>query len=201
MLHRRIVQAITEETNRTNAYMLYLAATPFKERLTDTYIRSIMHIEDAFMGRMILEKRRRLREICPLRRGSYVEEPKRRQCDLYNQYHHNVTWASLLLHHVSPFDQHYLHYFFQHEHEVAAQAGGYNATAEEAANRAAAQWMASHVSSSLYGSNRTVPLHWTHPVKDISSFTAAQDKVRVYGFKYQRQSLDALDVAYVSLVP
>ena len=47
----------------------------------------------------------------------------------------------------------------------------------------------------------TVPLHWTHPVKDISSFTAAQDKVRVYGFKYQRQSLDVLDVAYVSLVP
>ncbi|KPI82582.1 hypothetical protein ABL78_8408 [Leptomonas seymouri] len=196
-----MVQALLEVSNRWNVFVAYLASTPFDWRYQRTYEMSVMHIEDAFLASMVRERRHRFREVCPFNRATFVAEEKLRHCDMYNGGRHNVTWASVLVHHVLHFDLHYIHYFFQHEYKAAPLADLDNRTAEDEATAAARQWMASHLPWLKYSGDRVAPLRWTRPVRSIASYTSPEDGVQVYAFRYLPARADALDTAYFSEKP
>ncbi|KPA74881.1 phosphoglycan beta 13 galactosyltransferase 6 (SCG6) [Leptomonas pyrrhocoris] len=199
MLHRRLVQVVLEATDRLNAEAVHLAVTPYNESLKEAYEALVMDVEDAYVGRVLRDRRDRIREVCPFHRATYVEEDKTRHFDLDN--YHWVRYFSVLMHHVSPSDQYFLQYFFRHEHAVAALSKVCNDTVEKLATAAARRWMAFHVPHNLTGYNKVPKVRWTYNMTPIDSFVSPGDNVSVYSLPYVAFAFDALDKAVQCATP
>ncbi|KPI82614.1 hypothetical protein ABL78_8376 [Leptomonas seymouri] len=178
--------------------ILYLAATPFNSCLSQIYVGLLMNIEDMWMGGRIRAKRARLREVCPFHRATYVEEAGQRFLDAYMK--NNIGWHGLLLHRLSSFNQHYLHYYYQHEYAVAQRIRREGLAAQEAAVRAAVQWMAANVPNTTLGYGRYTVLDWAHSPLTPRSQISPGDNVHVYEVAYLPFTFDALDRGYESII-
>ena len=94
-----------------------------------------------------------------------------------------------------PADEYYLHYYFQHEHEVAKKAGQPSEKAEQLGNAAARGWVKEHVASHTRGFNKLPKVRFTHRMKHIHSYISAGDNVSVYSVPYSNFRFSALDKA------
>ena len=200
MLHRRLVQVMLEDGDPYNADTVRLAVMPYDPSLNATYRSFLMDVEDMFVGKTLRDKRSRIREVCPFHRASYIEEPRDRLVDAH-VIDFPIKWSGLLLHHVSPFDQHYVHYFFQHEHEVARQLRTMGDVAEANAVEMAVQWMVTNVDRGTEGYGRYTELRWHHPRNVSPSYFVAGDNVSVYTMQYETFVFNALDKACRCVVP
>jgi phosphoglycan beta-1,3-galactosyltransferase len=200
MLHRRMVQATMELTTVLNAKTVGLAVVPFDNRLRKNYEEILFNAEDAFVGRMMRDVRGRLRAMCPFERSMTVKEPASRVADKPKR-RNMMGWGGVLLHHVTPFDIYFLHYYFQHEHEVAVAVQSRGRKAEISARKAARRWMDANTPIKGSGGRKLIPMQWSYSNDVPASIKDAQDHVHVYNVSYRKRGFLVLDVAYAPEMP
>ena len=200
MLHRRLVQVMLEDGDPYNADTVRLAVMPYDPSLNATYRSFLMDVEDMFVGKTLRDKRSRIREVCPFHRASYIEEPRDRLVDAH-VIDFPIKWSGLLLHHVSPFDQYSLHYYFQKENVEASRRWVSGCVLNRAADIRSIVWMKAHISHNVTGYGRFAYFDWKHPAGVPQSRVSPGEAVRVYNLTYSRFEYDALDVAYKPVIP
>jgi phosphoglycan beta-1,3-galactosyltransferase len=200
MLHRRLVQVFVGGNDARTLKQLQLTLTPYDMAEKRTYTNLVMDVEDAFVGSNMREKGARARAVCPSHRALHISEDMRSFYDvLWSR--GKSDWSGLLIHHVTAFSEHYMHYYFQHEHKVAESIKKSGRRAERKANAAAAQWVRLNLPSTTVGYDKFVKLKWSHPRHTPSSQLSPGDNVWVYDVRYKRYRAHSLDGGYVSVIP
>ncbi|KAG5487927.1 hypothetical protein LSCM1_08242 [Leishmania martiniquensis] len=167
------------------------AMLDFNPIFADVYADIAMTEEDRLIGRALHDRQVRATQLCPTQRITYVEEGASRFHELHREVGGTVTWASVVMHHCTPADMHYLyHHYFMEEHRASSDVTPAEAEVPgEAVQQPAAQRIRTNVNASrelVWDALKPVPRvsHRAHPEKAKGQIFLMEDGVAVYNITF-----------------